>query len=157
MVIRGLEAYGQPEMARQIALRHVALVSDVLARTGSIWENYAPDSAEPGRHVNGKPVGVDFVGWSGLGPILFLLEHAIGLRAEAPAGTLDWNLVSAQRCGCTQFRFGGRCVSLVAEAAGQGPRRVRLETDRPFHLRLRWRARQSDVTVPGGISEIRLP
>ena len=75
MVIRGLENYGYFDLAREIALEHLDRVAEVFHQTGTIWENYAPDSVH-----QGKPAKGDFVGWSGIGPILYLLEYAIGLK-----------------------------------------------------------------------------
>jgi glycogen debranching enzyme len=150
MVVRGLERCGHGELARKIALRHVRLVADVHAKTGTIWENYAPDSAEPGRHVDGRSVARDFVGWSGIGPILFLLEHAVGLRPDAPVNALDWGLRTPLRCGCEGYRFGGHVASLVADQAAGGPRRVTVTSDGPFQLRLRWKGEEKSVGIPRG-------
>ncbi len=74
MVIRGLENYGYHDLARSIALRHLHIMAEVFATTGTIWENYAPDAKEPGRHADSALVAKDFVGWSGIAPILYFLE-----------------------------------------------------------------------------------
>ena len=47
--------------ARTIALNHVDNVLQVFQKTGTVWENYAPESAAPG-----EPAKPDFVGWTGL-------------------------------------------------------------------------------------------
>ncbi len=157
MVIRGLERYGYAELARDIALRHIQLVADVFADTGTIWENYAPDSPEPGMVRDGLQVRKDFVGWSGIGPILCFLEHAIGLRPSAPDNRLSWNIGSGQRCGCSRFRFGGHVASLVAEAADpSGERRLTVESDGPFTLDVRWKDRRRTVNVGEGRTGIAL-
>ena len=54
-----LERYGFDELAREVALKHLDLVAEVTKRTGTIWENYAPDAAEPGRHVTDRRWGSD--------------------------------------------------------------------------------------------------
>jgi hypothetical protein len=155
MVIRGLEKYGYGDLAREIALKHLALVADVYAKTGTIWENYAPDLAEPGTIIAGMPVRKDFVGWSGIGPILYLLEHAIGLRASAPDNSLTWTIGSDSRCGCEQFRFAGHVVSLVAEAAGStGSRLVHVRSDGDFRLSVSRRGRSTEAAVRQGESEL---
>jgi hypothetical protein len=114
MVIRGLEKYGYHAKAREIALQHLEIVADVFARTGTIWEHYAPDAWEPGRMPDGRLVRKDFVGWSGIGPILYLLEYKVGLKPDAPAGTLTWNLDIRGESGCLRYRFGGRTIDLLA-------------------------------------------
>lgn len=100
-------------------------------KTGTIWENYAPDSLEPG-----KPARRDFVGWSGLGPIMYLIEYAIGLKADATRNELSWRLLSPARVGCERFRFNGHVVTLIAEPAATGKRKVLVESDGPFRLRI---------------------
>ena len=143
MVLRGLEAYGHGVLARRVALQHLDLVSDVYRDTGTIWENYSPEKLEPGR-----PALKDFVGWSGIGPILLLLEYGIGLQPDAPRNELVWTLPGAgppiTRRGCERFRFNGHVVSLVAEADPTDQRRVRISvhSDGAFNLKV---ARDGDV------------
>ena len=79
MVVRGLERYGKKELAREIALEHLDRMAEVFRKTGTVWENYSPDRDEPG-----VPAGRDFVGWSGIGPIAFFLEYAVGLHPDGP-------------------------------------------------------------------------
>ncbi len=124
MVIRGLEKYGFGDLAAEIAVKHIGLVSDVYASTGTIWENYAPDSARPGRIFRWMPVRRDFVGWSGIGPILYLLEYAIGLRASAPENLLTWSIASDRRCGCESYRFA-RARGVPGRGAAWRGRRAR--------------------------------
>jgi hypothetical protein len=147
MVIRGLENYGYSDLARELALSHLELVAQVFKKTGTIWENYAPDAVEPG-----KPAKGDFVGWSGIGPIMYLLEYGIGLKPNAPQNQLLWELQSEARAGCERFRFNGHVASLVAEpvADGQGKMRVSVESDGDFKLRLRYKGKQEDFSVSRG-------
>ena len=155
MVIRGLEKYGHHELAREIAMKHIGLVSDVCADTGTIWENYAPDKAKPGRIFRRMQVRKDFVGWSGIGPILYLLEHAIGLRPSAPENLLTWNLVSEDRCGCRKFLFNGLAITLVAERVGVGPRRaIAIDADGPFELVLRWKGIETKQHIAAGHTDL---
>ena len=95
MVIRGLERYGRRDLAREIALEDLRIVAEVFRNTGTVWENYAPDAAVPG-----KPAMKDFVGWTGIVPILYFLEYGVGLQADAPHNRLTWVLTSSKRCGC---------------------------------------------------------
>lgn len=97
MVIRGLEGNGYGELARSIALKHLEIVADVFARTGTIWENYAPDAKEPGRNTDSSLVAKNFVGWSGIAPILYFLEYGVGLKPDAENNELIWNIRSDAR------------------------------------------------------------
>ena len=59
MVIRGLEKYGYNKLAKEIALKHLDLISKIYKETGTIWENYAPDTITPGK-LNGNFVKKSF-------------------------------------------------------------------------------------------------
>jgi hypothetical protein len=120
VVIRGLERYGYNNLAHMIAMKHLHLVADVYKKTGTIWENYAPDSTTYGLHIGGKPVVKDFVGWSGIAPIMYFLEYAIGLKADAPHNELKWTVYSNKKSGCRNFRFNKHIVSLLAIPVLQG-------------------------------------
>ena len=143
MVIRGLQRYGYTDLAREIAMKHLHAVAEVYENTGTIWENYAPDSVAPGRHVNRDPVVRDMVGWSGIGPILYFLEFAVGLKPDAASNTLRWEICTRQRSGCERFRFNGHMVSLLATPLPGGKRvHLTIKSDGPFTL----------IVARGGIS-----
>jgi len=153
MVVRGLERAGMRDLAREIALEHLARVADAFRATGTLWENYAPEGAAPG-----KPAKPDFVGWTGIVPILFFLEYAIGLRPDAPGERLSWNLAAAKRCGCERYRFGGRTLSILAEPAGPPPAAatITVETDGAFRLDVERGGRRWEFAVRPGKHEFRL-
>jgi hypothetical protein len=122
------------------------MMGQVFRETGTIWENYAPDAPKPG-----KPAKGDFVGWSGIGPIVFLMEYAIGVRADAPSNTVTWNLQSPARVGIERLWFGGKTVSLLSEPPdATGQRTVRVETDAPFRLAVVWKSRRTECQVQPG-------
>ena len=154
MVIRGLERNGQPSLAREIALNHLDLMGQVMRQTGTVWENYAPDTASPG-----KPAKGDFVGWSGLGPILCLLEFAVGLKPDAMANTLTWDLNSPATSGCERYRFNGHVVSLKAEPATGESRgfTVSAASDGPFKLLLRHAGQAKACEVKPGSNVFSFP
>jgi hypothetical protein len=153
MVIRGLERYGFDDLAREIALKHLDLVAEVFKRTGTIWENYAPDAAEPGRHVTGELVKGDFVGWSGVGPILYLIEYGIGLRADASSNTLEWRLNLHGRSGCDNYRFNNQAASLTARVQSDGTAAVTVVAGGEFNLRVIFRGRTETYKVKSGTNE----
>ena len=147
MVIRGVENYGYRERARALALHHLDLVAKVFQKTGTIWENYAPDGIAPG-----KPAARDFVGWSGIAPILFLLEYAIGLKPDAARNRLVWDLQPEGRTGCDRYRFNGHVTSLVAQpVAGQrGALELSVASDGDFSLEVHCRGKQETFAVEKG-------
>jgi hypothetical protein len=154
MAIRGLEQNNQPELAREIALGSLGMMGRVFEETGTIWENYAPDAAKPGSQAK-----ADFVGFSGVGPIVYLLEFAIGLKPDAIRNELVWDLRSAGRVGCERYRFNGHLVSLVAEPLIGNAQRLKIsvESDAPFTLIIKRPGQQSVLAVTRGKQELLLP
>jgi hypothetical protein len=144
MVIRGLERYGERELARQIAIEHLAIVSATFQAEGTIFENYSPVEARPG-----KPARRDFVGWSGIGPILYLLEYGVGLKPNAPRNRLEWDLPSTEgRAGCRRYRFNSHTVDLMAVNGT-----IHVDSDGDFELCVRSGATERVFHVKRGAQD----
>jgi len=153
MVIQGLEKYGYCDLARRIALNHLELVAQVYEITDTIWENYSPDHAQ-----HGDSARPDFVGMSGIGPIVYLLEYAIGLRPDAAHNRLVWQIEPGGRRGCERFRFNGHVVSLIAEPPTYGSTGVILhvQSDSSFELQTHFQGAQRTFMVEAGEQEFDL-
>ncbi len=153
MVIRGLENYGYYDLAREIALNHLNLVARVYKKTGTIWENYSPDAVQ-----QGNPAEMNFVGWSGIGPIMYLLEYAIGLSPDAPHNELIWLLQPGGRHGCERFRFNGHIVSLIADPVSKKSKnfRILVQSDGAFGLRVKFQGVEQTFPIEEGSQEFDL-
>jgi hypothetical protein len=154
MIIEGLEACGRPKLASEIAHNYWSTAVKVFEHTGTAWEYFAPEEAAPGQGTNpadpGKNARRDFAGWGTYPLIATFLEHAIGLRADAPRRTLTWNLASTSRCGCRRFSFGDVDVDLIVSARtgiDSEPVLELAQTNRPFSLKLRW-GRDRERIIP---------
>jgi glycogen debranching enzyme len=101
MVLRGLAAAGEHALAHEIGANHVEQVVKVFEATGTLWENYAPESASPG-----EPAKKDFVGWTGLSPIAILFENVFGLRAASGRNELVWDVRLLDEHGIDRYPFG---------------------------------------------------
>ncbi|MBD3385682.1 alpha,alpha-trehalase [candidate division KSB1 bacterium] len=150
MIIRGCERYGLQSLAYDLAMQHLSAVAAVFRQTGTIWENYAPESLNPGEHSDGSRVKADFVGWSGIGPILYFIEYAIGLKADAPRNRINWTLNSADRVGCKRFCFNDNLVDLVAEAVQNNKRKIDIKAENAFTLLLRWKNNSKQIIISAG-------
>ena len=144
MITKGLTVNGRHALAREIVVNHLTNVSKVFQETGTVWENYAPESAAPG-----EPAAPDFVGWSADGPIAQLIEHYIGIRPDVPNNRIDWMLLTDEKVGLRDLDFGGVTVHLVAESRPHtdAPVTLTVETPRSFTIRLRDGTQQVDVEV----------
>ena len=101
MILRGLTHVGEYDLAHEIACNHLQNVVDVYAETGTLWENYAPET-----NAKGNPAKPDFVGWTGLAPIAVLLEYVFGLQPYVPRNTLVWDVRLLDEHGVRQYPFG---------------------------------------------------
>ncbi len=149
MLIKGLRALGQNSLAHKIASNHLEIVSSVYQRTGTFWEYYASESAEPGPEA--KP---EFVGWTGLSPIAILLEDIIGLQIDWPHRRLVWDrrLVTDSPYGVRNLPVGqDGLVSLVGDAG-----MVTVEASVPFTLVVQTPEKSLQVAVLEGRKEFTL-
>ncbi len=146
MIIRGLEKYGYDEQAAEIALNHLENVVAVYKKTGTLWENYAADTI-----AKGTPSRGDFVGWSGLGPVEYLIRYAIGIKANAPERKIIWTIRSNNRVGIRNFWFGGITLSMVCnEPDVKGRRTVEVTADDEFTLVLKYKNTEITRKIPKG-------
>ncbi len=143
MVVKGLEKYGFFKTAREIALNHLECVNRIYKETGTFWENYAPDQV-----IRGRPSRRDFVGWTGIAPIAYFLEYAIGLQANASKNTIVWNISSEKELGVVNYRFGGRTVDLVLqEKNADGKRPLEVRSDGDLTLKIVYKDKAYDYNI----------
>ena len=131
MIIKGLQKYGYEDLASQATEKYLAAMANVYEKTGTVWENYAPESFSPG-----KPAKGDFVGWSGCGPIALLIENVLGFRCDGVDNRLTWHLRRTDRHGIQHLQFGNSTVSVVYDPPISSNARptITVTSDRPFEL-----------------------
>ena len=136
MLLRGLTALGRDDLASAIGTNHHQAVVGVFETTGTVWENYAPEMIAPGQPAKG-----DFVGWGGVCPIAVLFEYVFGLRPRASQRRLVWDIRLLDEFGVRNYPFGpdGRIdIHCAPRQTADEPPVVRIETNRPVDIELRW-------------------
>jgi len=152
-IIRGLEDNGHGELAREIALTHWAMCVQLYQRTGTFWEYLSPEYPEPGHTKNSKDQGKnarsDFAGFGVLPIITYLLEYAIGLRANGPEKILTWDLHGTGRSGCQRFSFGGITTDLECQKrlTETDIPVIRAKTNHPYRLIVKFGGKSSTAWV----------
>lgn len=122
--IKGFARSGRIDVARLLTLKHLQCMHETYIATGKLWENYAPDTSEPGSWS-----APDYC-WTALGPIALLLETLIGIEPDAMAMTIRWRLPEAS-CGVRRYPLGGATLELSFD---QDRGQVRVGTDRPIRI-----------------------
>ena len=136
MVLMGLDRVGYHDLAYDIAVNHVHNVTEVFRKTGQVYENYAPESAEPG-----DPAKAGYVGWAGLGPISVLFEYVFGIRVDALAATVDWSVRRLERHGVLRMPVGDAVVDLICEARAseEDEPMITASSDKPVTVNIKWK------------------
>jgi hypothetical protein len=160
MVLKGLEANGQHELAHAIAVNHLENVVKVFESEDTrwegaeqfrqffhltdlkyddrhtLWENYAPDVIMPGSHS--KP---GYVGWTGIPPIAVLLEDVFGLLPDAVANRLIWHVRLTEEHGVRHYPFGSNgMVDLMCTSRNSrlDQPSIEIHSNIPFTLEVIW-------------------
>ena len=139
MVLKGLDRYNRYDLAHEIAAEHVNAVTETFKRRGTLFENYAPECADKGNIA--KP---DFVGWTGLVPISVLFEYVFGIKPNAQAGRILWDIQLLEAHGVEKYPFGpeGELTLLCGkrENADEMPQ-ITAESTIPVELEIIWGSR----------------
>ena len=135
MLLKGLDRVGYHDLAHEIACNHLDNAVEVFRSTGTVWENYAPESTNHGSIA--KP---DFVGWTGLIPIAVLFEYVFGIQADTKQNEIIWRVTLTEKHGIKQYPFGGRFVDLCCEARTDDSVEpvVTVTSDTPVTVRVIW-------------------
>jgi glycogen debranching enzyme len=148
MVINGLMEKGYGKLAHEIALNHYGQILEVYKNTGTFWEYYAPEYAEPGFMAR-----KDFVGWTGLPPIAILIEQIIGIRSDYLKKTVTWNINLLETHGIERYPFGeDGLITLKAasrRSAGEEPK-ITVESNVAFELTVCWNGKEKKIEVKPG-------
>jgi len=142
MIVKSLQRYGYPDIASELAGKHIDAMARLLEGTEypSIWECYAPDEEAPGTNGFDRIARNNFVGWSGLGPVAMLFENILGLDFDSrenlvtfllPEGILEEFAISGVpfNRGRVSLNYREDFVSSLLE--------LKVETTRPFHLTIK--------------------
>jgi hypothetical protein len=158
MAIKGLEYNGYLNLAYRSSLNHIDNMWKVFAEfvpdkkrlpykegnipfpahldgTKQIWELYSPEMQEPGtRWDNNFYCRPEFVGWSGVGPIVLMIENVLGIIPDTISGSISWDIRSDKRHGVQGLLFDGRSVDLIMTGLKDGVPQIEVKSDAVFTL-----------------------
>jgi len=140
-IIKGLEACSEEAFATEATEKYLAGMNTVFQKRGTVFENYMPEKIEPS---SGKG---DFVGWTGCGPIVLLIENVLGFRPDGARNRLHWRLARTDRHGIRKLRFGQITTDVIYDGNGQ----VSVTTDKPYSLVINGQ----EYSIPVGVSSYR--
>ena len=146
MLVKGLSQRNYEYLAREIAVKHLEAMVNVMVtdRTcASIWECYSPEFMRPSTYKDLGVVRPDYVGWSGLGPIAMLMENIFGFEFDAVNNCITWNIGTVGKHGVKNLLFNNRKVSLIMDkwSSNKGKSRICVETSDIIQLKLKYLGR----------------
>ncbi|MBR2987792.1 MAG: glycoside hydrolase [Clostridia bacterium] len=135
MVLKGLEKHGYESLAYDIARNALDNVVDTFVRSGTLWENYAPEYPDKGERAKDA-----FVGWSGLFPISIMLEYVFGIRPLAREHKIIWQIHLTEEHGVHDYPLGDATVDLICHARSSPDEKptFTLRSDRPVTVEVHW-------------------
>lgn len=135
MVLKGLDKHGYNKLAYEIACDNLKNVVEVYEKTGTLWENYSPETADRGSCSRDK-----FVGWSGLFPISIMFEYVFGIRPAASKNTIVWHVNRTERHGIERYPFKGEAIDLVCAERKTADERpvITVNSPKPVKIELHW-------------------
>lgn len=152
MVVLGLEKCGNKDLAREIAVNHLSVLNKVFQDTGTIWENYPPEYL-----TSGNSDHRDMVGWSGIAPILYMIEYGVGLQIKAAEEVLEWSIdkdfINEGSIGCERYWFRGKTANFHASKTDDGVK-IRVETNDVFGLKIHYGGTEMLMDIYGDIEFI---
>lgn len=131
MVVKGLEKYGEYNLAYRIAENHLKNICYVYYNFKpeeeklafeeryaddyrTIWECYSAEFLTPATRWDDTFYSrQDFVGWSGLGPIAMLIENIIGINIDVPNNEIVWRINRTDKHGIKNLNFGDQKIELI--------------------------------------------
>ena len=145
MVLKGLLKVDRDSLAHEIAMNHIEKIVERYLETGTIWENYAPETG-----VLPKNSRKDFVGFSGVSPISIFLENIIGIRADVPDNQLTWDVRLSEEHGILQYPFGKKgIIHLLCKqrkSVNEEPE-ITISSNIPIVLKVHWAGGEKIIKV----------
>jgi glycogen debranching enzyme len=138
-IVKGLCGCGFDHVAHLIARRHLDCLAEVerAIKPRTLWECYAPDLPQPATEKSGRKWSrPDFVGWSALGATTLFYENVLGVRPDAPARRITWDIRLTEQHGFRRYPFLSRCISLLAAKRATADSPARIVARSPLEIEL---------------------
>lgn len=147
MLLKGLTNCKQDSLAYEIALNHYNNVIDVYNRTGTLWENYAPEKG-----FFPKQSRKDFVGWTGITPISILFEYIYGIHIQPEGNSVVWDVRLTDTFGVKNLPVGkGNFADFICHKRKRKTDKpdIRVKSDRDITLKLIWEGGSEIIYIKG--------
>ncbi|MCR4953314.1 MAG: hypothetical protein K6A43_04485 [Treponema sp.] len=139
MVIKGLEKYGQYELARECAIRHLYFVLEGLMpnenkEPGDLWEAYLPNK-EGLAKMDGSDIfpRKRYLITAALSTIALMIENVIGLSISLPRKTVDWIIPNLEIMGIEKLSLKRNLITILSNKSTRGWE-IQMESEKLYYF-----------------------
>lgn len=139
MVIKGLEKYGQYELARECAIRHLYFVLEGLMpnenkEPGDLWEAYLPNK-EGRALMEGNNIfpRKRYLITAALSTIALMIENVIGLSISLPRKTVDWIIPNLEIMGIEKLSLKRNLITILSNKSTRGWE-IQMESEKLYYF-----------------------
>lgn len=139
MVIKGLEKYGNYELARECSIRHLYYVLEAMMpnenkEPGDLWEAYLPNKEGKAS----SPTNPDFpkkryLITAGLSTIALMIENVIGLSISLPRKTVDWIIPNLEIMGIEKLSLKKNLITILSAKSNRGWE-IQMESEKLYYF-----------------------
>lgn len=139
MVIKGLEKYGNYELARECSIRHLYFVLEGMMpnenkEPGDLWEAYLPNkegkaSCQEDENFPRKRYLIT----AGLSTIALMIENVIGLSISLPRKTVDWIIPNLEIMGIEKLSLKKNLITILSAKSNRGWE-IQMESEKLYYF-----------------------
>ena len=156
MVIKGLEKYGQYELARECAIRHLYFVLETLMpneknEPGDLYEAYCPNK-EGKATMEGDPhfARNRYILTVGLSTIALMIENVIGLEISLPRKTVDWVIPNLEIMGIENLSLKRNLITILSNKSSRGWE-IQMESEKLYYFTINiLNQKKKTLPIPSG-------
>jgi len=139
MVIKGLEKYGQYELARECTIRHLYFVLETLMpneknEAGDLYDAYCPN--KEGKATMDTESGYArprYLLTAGLSTIALMIENVIGLSISLPRKTVDWIIPNLEIMGIEKLSLKRNLITILSNKSTRGWE-IQMESEKLYYF-----------------------
>lgn len=139
MVIKGLEKYGQYELARECAIRHLYFVLETLMPNddktqGDLFEAYLPNKeGKATMKKNPDFARPRYLLTTALSTIALMIENVIGLSISLPRKTVDWIIPNLEIMGIENLSLKRNLITILSNKSTRGWE-IQMESEKLYYF-----------------------
>ncbi|MBI9099480.1 MAG: hypothetical protein JEY91_13435 [Spirochaetaceae bacterium] len=138
MVIKGLEKYGQYDLARECSIRHMYYILDTFhpesGQKGSLWEAYKPLKDGPAVWKDNDSFNRElYVPAAALSTLSLMIENVVGLFISLPRKTVDWIIPTLELMGIEDLSLKRNFITILSNKSSRGWE-IRLESEKLYYF-----------------------